>query len=288
MKGKIPIKVVMLVSYDYKYVYDTLPLLYNNADIICLSIDKNRQTWSGNYYELPDSFFERIKELDSDNKIQIYEDCFYDSSLSPMQNDTRQRNMTRDYVGKDGWCVQIDSDEYFYDFEAFTEYLQTLDPQKPHNVYIKWINTFKQDEDGFFVINSLEKAAVAVINIEKYKAARTVKLKRTRTYFTVVHHSWARSSQELEQKLTNWSHKDDFDTGLYFQKWQKLNVENYREYKNFHPMRSGKDWKSLSYIQARDIRELMAKIPEVKRKIMFKHNFLKSIFALFFRPGFYK
>jgi len=277
----------MLVSYDYEYVYDSLPLLYESADVICLSIDNNRQTWSGNSYELPDSFFNKIREIDKDGKIKIYEDSFYDPSLSSWQNETRQRNMSREFVGKEGWCIQIDSDEYFYDFEAFTKYLQKLNHKKQHNIYVKWISLYKRDEGGFYVINSLVNVPVAAINFEKYSGARVFDAKRKKTYFTVWHNSWARSPREIKQKLNNWGHKDDFDTNLYFKKWLELNNNNYREYKNFHPLGNGKAWRSLSYFPADDIGALIERTREIKRKIMFQDGFFKP-FLTFLRPGFFK
>ncbi|GHT66154.1 hypothetical protein FACS189452_01530 [Bacteroidia bacterium] len=282
-----PIKVVMLVSYDYEYVFSSLPLLYAHADTICLSIDKNRQTWSGNKYELPNSFFDRIKAMDVDEKITIYEDDFYDPNITTMQNDTRQRNMTRNFVGKDGWCVQVDSDEYFYDFGAFVRFLHTLDSNTPQMVVTKWISMYKADEHGIYAINALENQGLAAINFEQYSYARGVAdVKMVKTYFTVWHQSWARPADEIKCKLENWSHKNDFDTQAYFEQWMNLTPQNYKTYKNFHPVKAtAKHWISISYIPTTDIPTLLKATPKIKRKIMAK-QFFKYCFMLR-RPGFF-
>ena len=80
------INVGFLVSYDYKYLKSSLPLIYEDSSSITLAIDINRNTWSGSTFNIDNSFFEWIKEIDLDNKISIYEDDFYKKELSSIEN----------------------------------------------------------------------------------------------------------------------------------------------------------------------------------------------------------
>lgn len=115
------IKIGFLISYDYQMLKTSLPLVYASADEIFLAIDYKRRTWSGNSFEISDDFFSWIEIFDKDKKIHIYEDDFYDPSLSVKDNDTRERNMLGIRMGSGGWHLQVDSDEYFVDFSMFVE-----------------------------------------------------------------------------------------------------------------------------------------------------------------------
>jgi hypothetical protein len=86
--------------------------------------------------------------------------------------------------------------------------------------------------------------------------------------------------------LNNWSHKNDFDTNAYFEKWSALNRNNYKAYKNVFPVPgAGKRWPSLSYIPTLSIPALSQSTPKIKRKIM-AMRFFKYCFMLH-RPGFF-
>ena len=66
--NKNMIKVGFLVSYDYQLLEYSLPIVYQYADEIYLAIDKERKTWSGNIFQLPDTFFECINRVDTVGK----------------------------------------------------------------------------------------------------------------------------------------------------------------------------------------------------------------------------
>ena len=87
------IKVGYLVSYDYNMLLTSIKQLYDYVDGIFIAIDRDRKTWSGNNFELPQSFFDEIKLFDSKNKIEFYFDNFYISELLPIECETRERNM---------------------------------------------------------------------------------------------------------------------------------------------------------------------------------------------------
>ena len=75
---------------------------------------------------------------------------------------------------------------------------------------------------------------------------------------TVVHQSWARSKEELQQKLQNWGHANDFDSDAYLALWESVDLSNYHKLKDFHPL-TPSAWTGLNHIQAKNIPELMRK-----------------------------
>ena len=94
-----PIKVGMLISYDYRYARYSLPLLYDHADRIVLAIDQDCRTWAGNPFAIDDSFWDWLQKLDVHKKIEIYRDDFHRPELDTMGNDTRERNMLAQHMG---------------------------------------------------------------------------------------------------------------------------------------------------------------------------------------------
>lgn len=253
------IKVGILVSYDYRLLEYSLPRIYPYVDEIYLAIDKRRKTWKGNSYHLPDTFFTWIQNMDKEKKMHLYEDLFYIKSLSPMTLETRARNMLAYQMGYDGWHIQLDTDEYFCNFESFVQTLKSLDVEDPIKIYAQWTTLFKQDETGFFYIRNREKFPVAT-NEPYYLYARIPAWEGKGLILdeTVIHQSWARSKEELQQKLQNWGHANDFDSNTYLDLWESVNLSNYRKMKNFHPL-TPSSWKSLSHIKAQNISELIKK-----------------------------
>ncbi|MDP2088173.1 MAG: hypothetical protein Q8J84_02100 [Flavobacteriaceae bacterium] len=57
------------------------------------------------------------------NKIEFYFDNFYVPKLTPMQCETRERNMLPKKMGR-GWLIPLDIDEYIYDFKTISNYLK--------------------------------------------------------------------------------------------------------------------------------------------------------------------
>lgn len=251
------IKVGYLISYDYKMIFSSMSLLYNYVDEIHLAIDKNRLTWSGNSFELPDSFFKDIERFDTKKKIKFYFDDFFQSDLTPIECDTRERMMLAKKMGK-GWLMQIDVDEYIYDFKKFANYLRKkwyllLFPKCTPVVFrANWITLYKQLNDGFLFIRNNETFPL-LTNIPSYEYCReNTKLPNYQTNLQVIHQSWARSEEEVETKLKNWSHRKDFNTTKYLELWRNLTADNYKNVEDFHPVYP-KDWNKLWYVEANSI-----------------------------------
>ncbi|EJL72083.1 hypothetical protein [Chryseobacterium populi] len=257
------IKAGYLLSYDYSYIFTSVNQIYHDVDHIMISYDADHKTWAGNDIFIPESFFSDIKKIDTDHKITFYKDSFYIPGMQPMELETRQRNMMAEQLGADGWHIQIDGDEYAYDFRKLAQFLRKNSfllkkaKNNPINFQVNFVTLFKQNEEGFFVITPFEEKCMLITNYPKYEYARLTNKGRTLSLdYYLVHQSWARSEDEIIEKINNWGHKNDFDTSRFLDLWKELNANNYSEFKNFHPI-YGNLWKELSFFPSRNIDEFI-------------------------------
>lgn len=258
------IKAAYLLSYDYSYIFTSIKQIYDNVDSIIISYDANNKTWAGNDVFIPESFFIDIKKIDIHNKVIFYKDSFYVPGMQPMELETRQRNMMAEKLGRDGWHIQIDGDEYAYDFKKISQFLRKnkfllkIADKKHFNFQVNFVTLFKHNKEGFFVITPFEEKCMLITNYPKYEYARlTNKGKTLPLDFYLIHQSWAREEAEIVEKVNNWGHKNDFDTSKFLDLWKKLNADNYKDFKNFHPLDSTQ-WKELSFFPAKNIDEFIS------------------------------
>lgn len=279
------IKIGYLLSYDYKFIFKSLELVYEHADDIVISYDKNSKTWNGNHVVIPDLVFEEIKKIDTQNKIRFYADAFYVEEYSTMELETRQRNLMATFMGIGGWHLQIDSDEYVYDFKKLAKFLRkhsylTKNPEKtPLNLLVNLAVLFKQNESGYFVVHPFNEACFMITNQPQYVQARMPENDKTLILdFIAIHQSWARSNDEIVEKINNWGHINDFDVNVFFQKWKNLNEANYKEYLNFHPL-PGSSWERLEFFKSKNIGEFLTKFEKKypQNELTLPLNFTKKI-----------
>lgn len=277
------IKVGILVSYDYKYLDRCIKCLYNNADLIVLCIDKNRETWSGQKYLLPAKFFDKLKSIDYKNKIKIYEDFFYIQNKSPIENDTRQRNMLAKFMGSDGWHLQIDSDEYFINFQAFTRFLRRYDSIPNCVIYAKWLTLFKATKEGIFYIKSDDDNIPIATKNPNYIHARAINESNSRVIYTdgtILHQSWARKRIEVILKIDNWSHSAQVNKERFITLWDNLTIVNYKKIQNFHPLHPTM-WPALGLYKC-DLDKLLTKLRNINKKKDIRF-YSKNSFIFFIR-----
>ncbi len=257
------IKVGYLISYDYDLLFVSLRQIYEFADKIFLAIDKDGKTWSGNDLEIPKTFFDEVQQFDYLNKIEFYYDSFYVKTLSPMENDVRERTMLSKKMGR-GWLIQIDVDEYIYDFEIISSFLR----KHIYLTYFPWLNPiaftgcwvtlFKKIESGYLFIDNGEKFPL-ITNYAEYQYARANdNIINYSLGAIAIHQSWARSDEEMHFKINNWGHSDDFDTVKYFEFWKSLNEKNYKDFKNIHPL-SPAVWDEIRFIESKNIDDFISK-----------------------------
>ncbi|WLD22747.1 hypothetical protein NU10_08425 [Flavobacterium dauae] len=270
-----------LVSYDYQKLKKSIPSVYKGSDEIFLALDYKNRTWTGNEFKIEESFFSWIEEIDVDKKIIIYRDDFYIPELSPIENDTRERQMLGEKMGIGNWIIQVDSDEIFIDFIDFVKKLRKYDRflDQPINKKIQiagfHINAFKYLEKGLLFVDEPTKFYVAT-NYPNYKCAKNTREQVIYINSYVLHEGLARTESELRYKLENWGHKDEINN-TFLDKWLKANEHNYHKIKDVFYL-NPKTWKSLGYFPSEnlnDIKEYIIQNPQLKKSKLwiFKKNF---------------
>ena len=253
------IHVGFLLSYDYELLKIALPPVYKSSDRIFIAIDKEYLTWSGNKFTVDTSFFDWLKAFDVDDKIELYFDTFYVPNLTTTQMDTRERKMLSDKMGIGNWLIQIDSDEYFIDFEGFVtqikKYDHYLDQPEKHKIQIAafWVIIYKYTENGILYVDKPMKSIFAT-NYPNYKAFRRTNERVIYLDSLVLHESVSRTEEELRYKLKNWSHNTHVNNS-FLDKWLKVNESNYKEYSDFYYIEPSR-WKTLDYFPTKNIEEI--------------------------------
>lgn len=264
------IKIGFCVSYDWYLMKHSLPLVYPYADKICLAIDKQRRAWTGDKFEIEEEAFYRfVKESDPDNKILLLEADLVDVNLNARQNCNRHRHLIADALGKGGWHVQIDSDEYFTDFKAFVEGLKRINPnpsseEEPMNVCCPFYVIYKEVEGGFLMVDNgsaMPEMIPMATTRPQYERARQNNFYNYYLDSPVLHQSWARSEEELWFKINNWGHSAEElqkrqGRVSYFNLWKSLDCLNYFYVKNIHPVQP-EVWPALSYHESSGIESLV-------------------------------
>jgi hypothetical protein len=268
---KPKINVGYLVSYDYDFIFNSIAEIYRYVDQIVLAIDKNYRTWTGNLFTIENEFFNRLKAIDSRNIIEFYFEEFYNQNLTPLECEFLERNLLLQRLNK-GWKIQLDVDEYFYDFHHISESLKsnwiyTIFPSLfPISISINWITLFKKTQNGFVFIDNCENTPL-ITNTSKNSYARenSNALKIISNNYAV-HQSWARNEKEILQKIKNWGHVTDFDTEEFFKFWKDIDDNNYLKVKDFHPLQP-EVWSKLLYIESRDVAEFISVIKNSKIQV---------------------
>lgn len=244
------IKVGILISYDYEFVKTLLPIIYDHIAEIYFAVDVDRLTWSGEKFEINEDFWAWVSEFDTAKKVTIYEDQFYVSGLTAIECDTRERNMLSEKMGPCDWYIQIDSDEYFVDFEAFISKLHSFEAKGPTTIACNVATLFKAIDNGYLVVAESNEMLSFATNNPVYDLARNNDSGNILVQWDdlVLHQSWARSSEAIYLKLHNWSHKDDFQVDSFYNLWNAVDKYNANALSNFHPI-LGPTWRKLRYIQ---------------------------------------
>lgn len=266
---KEPVKVGFCIAYDWYLLAYSLPLVYDAADQICLSIDRDRISWSGQRYDFNDAAFrELVASIDLAGKVSILEEDYHLPDLSPMANEVRQRNRIGAFLGAGGWHVQLDCDEYFLDFNGFVRYLRAF-PQgkRPLNICCPWVVLYKQVNTGFLFVDPITRGNIEYMQIATrhpvYEYGRRNGFFNVYTNFAIIHQSWARDREEIRAKISNWGHARDFDTERYFSFWDSLNENTYTTASDFHFLKPPV-WPRLNFVAADSVHVFVEKFKAVK------------------------
>ncbi|WP_130736147.1 hypothetical protein [Flavobacterium sp. J27] len=253
------IQVGFLVSYDYELLKFAIPPVYESADTIFLAVDKNRKTWNGSDIYIDNSFFDWVKKFDTKNKIRIYEDDFFVEGLSTMDCEIRERKLLAEQMGRGNWLIQLDADEYFFDFKKFTDYLKSYNHYLTSKEHVQIccfkINLYKNVNGGVLYVDLFDKFMVAT-NIPDYKIGRHGKCRSIYVNSIALHDCLSREREDLIKKLDNWGHNEEIDKESFMQKWDAVNETNYNDFEGFFyldPM----DWKTLKFMNGNSLDEVL-------------------------------
>lgn len=253
------IHVGFLLSYDYDKLKLSIPPVYNASDRIFIAIDENLTTWSGTKFEVNSSFFDWLEEFDTEKKIEIYRDNFYIPELTAIEMDTRERYKLSLKMGIGNWLIQVDSDEYFLDFNKFVKDIKKYDhfltnPEQ-HKIQIAafWVIIYKYTEEGILYVDKRMKAIFAT-NYPNYICARRTDERIIYTDSIVLHESVSRTEEELRLKIKNWGHSDSVNVG-FLNKWLAVNETNYKDYQDFYYIEPNR-WKKLGYFPTKNVMEI--------------------------------
>lgn len=252
------INIGFLLSYDYELLKHAVPLVYDEADKIILAVDENYITWSGNKFEIDESFYDWLSNFDRDNKIEVYRDNFYIPENTSMENEVRERNMIAEQLGE-GICIQLDADEYVLDFKGMVSFLKKHKNKlssKKIQICPYLIDIYKKSEEGFFLIEETTPFYMGTTHPHYVRGRKNYKQQKWYIPFVVVHQTWGRSEEELKFKLENWGHNTDFDVEEFFKFWRLIDKNNYQDFSNFHPLDKNA-WKKLIYIPETDIQNII-------------------------------
>ena len=109
MKNTRKKSVISLISYDAKFLPESIKTYYDYVDEIVLGLDKDRISWSNNSFSFDEhTLWKELQAIDGDNKISIIEENFHRSS-SPVENDTHERNYLKAKCEHD-WVFSFDAD----------------------------------------------------------------------------------------------------------------------------------------------------------------------------------
>ncbi len=241
------LSVIMLVAYDYRYAYNALQRVYGLADEIILGLDEDRISWSQRPFSFArDEFGERIRRMDPLGKIRIEEGNFH-GGTHPLANETSERNLLSRLCRPGNWILQIDSDEYVLNPAQFLAWLPSAALDRDFKA--RWITVFKSFGDQCLVVQEpAETIEVGTRARGDYVYGRRTRVPADGSPLQLLHHSWGRTRDELEQKLLNWGHSRDFDVARFLAFWDGITLDNYRAARNFHPLH-GPLWGRLGLIQ---------------------------------------
>jgi glycosyltransferase involved in cell wall biosynthesis len=252
----VNIKAGICVAYDWSYLELSLPSIYTIADSICLSVDADCKSWNGNIFPFDwDRFYQMIDSIDSEKKIQVLKEPFFDASRTPIENECYQRKRMADFLGNSDWVVQIDTDEIIINPKDFKALLAKYKhSQRAINIHGIWINLIKHTTSGY--IYSVTKTPPLATNSPVYEYGRTNGHFSIYTNTFIGHITWARPEEEVYYKLKNWGHSHEFNGMSFFKIWQALDDENWKYIKDFHPMNKG-SIPQLYFHKAVDVKSLI-------------------------------
>src|SRR5512138_399529 len=206
--------VVTLASYDWRELFESLPPCLPYVDEVIVGADKDRLTWSGTPAEIPADLAGRLRALEGGHKIQVVEESFHRPELTPMECETRERNILAQRCRPGNWIVSIDADEVILHPAEFFSEVGRAAPDSV--VFASLATVFKRVDRGVLIVTAQpggqpERFPVATRLAGAFVRARyTNQTARTESAAIFLHNSWGRREEDVLEKLSGWGHSRDF------------------------------------------------------------------------------
>ncbi|WP_423818609.1 hypothetical protein V5739_13600 [Salinimicrobium sp. TIG7-5_MAKvit] len=274
------IQVGFLMSYDYRLLKTSLPLVYSEADSIIIALDKDLRTWTGSKFQVEEQFFDWLDVFDTENKINIYRDNFFLPNISPMENEVRERKMLASKMGIGNWLIQVDSDEYFVNFKAFAEALRSrnkyLENPEKNRIQIAgyYINLYKYTGNGILYVSKPRNQKFAT-NYPDYVTGRNTKQRVIYVPHIVIHECLSRSEDEIKTKFSNWGHSHQVNGEIFLDKWRQIDETNYKQFGDLFYLEPEK-WKRLDYVQGQSMNKVIENLKSRELKPSKTHLLSKN------------
>lgn len=234
--------VISLISYDAEYLPESIQSYYDYVDEIVLGLDENRITWSGNPFTFDEgALYSQLKKIDVEGKISVVEGNFHSSKVA-LENDNYERNYLKSQCSHD-WIFSIDADETLINpKEFFLKYVPLAG--KYYNkvdLMFTWFLPYKEFEDSYLVIANDDGRWYAgeTQGFVTHKDNQFIycrwsnNAKRVLSPLGILHWSFCRTEQKLQQKLVNFTHSDRTPHDPFFDTWKQITLENYTQLRNF-------------------------------------------------------
>jgi hypothetical protein len=238
--------VISLISYDAKYLPNSIKQYYPYVDEIVLGLDKDRITWSNNSFSFDEeSLWNSLKQLDTDNKIVIVEEDFHKSAIA-IENDNYERNYLKSQCSND-LIFSFDADEVLLNAKNFFTnfYGIAKDYIKHKDICMTWATPYKTIDDYTLIIANEdgtpffgENQGIATHKDNTFVYARWTDKSasghnRIMSPLVAIHWSLCRDKEDLHQKIHNIGHSDLVEKDPFYAVWDQVTLDNFETLKNF-------------------------------------------------------
>jgi len=238
--------VISLISYDAKYLPESIKRYYPYVDEIILGLDKDRISWSNNSFTFDeDSLWLALKQLDTDNKIVIVEEDFHKSAIA-IENDNYERNFLKEHCSYD-LIFSFDADEVLLNAkDFFTRYCAIAkDYIATKDICMTWVTPYKaiddytliianEDETPFFGENQgIGTHKNSTFTYARWTDKSAAGQNRLNSPLVALHWSLCRDKKDLHQKIHNIGHSDLVEKDPFYSVWDQVTLDNFSELRNF-------------------------------------------------------
>lgn len=269
--------VISLISYDAKFLPDSIRSYYEYVDEIVLGLDKDRISWSNNRFSFDEqALWKQLKSIDVDNKISIIEENFHRSS-SPIENDTHERNYLKAKCEHD-WIFSFDADEVLANAKQFfVDFCPLVQQYKDVELLFTWFLMYKQVEGGYLVIADEHRKHLFKKDVQGFTAHRdlhtfnycrwTNSRKKILSPLGIIHYSFCRDDKDLFDKINNFGHSVESKKDPFYDIQRSINLNNYESMINFKTHGAGAQWPTLKFIRE----ESMSKYMEEEARLIYEN-----------------